>query len=136
MVTLTPKEQLNFDRVDHFHLYVTDRDKAETWYQENLGFTRVKALEQWVAEGPLTIANGDIHLALFSNKPPQKSAIAFGVSAPLFIKWQKHLTERNIKILVMDHQLSWSIYFSDPDGNPFEITSFEYNALTELLNQC
>lgn len=126
---------LSFDRIDHFHLYVTDRDKAEMWYQEVLGFSRVPALEQWVDEGPLTIANGDIHLALFATKPPQKSAIAFGVSAKLFIDWQKHLTSKNIKLLVMDHQLSWSMYFSDPDGNPFEITSFDYQALSNLLAQ-
>lgn len=119
---------LSFDRIDHFHLYVSDREKAEHWYRENLGFTRVEALEQWVADGPLTIANGDIHLALFTNKPPQKAAIAFGVGAR-----QQHLAEKNIKTLVMDHQLSRSMYFSDPDGNPFEITCFEYQSLSELL---
>jgi sugar lactone lactonase YvrE len=32
-----------------------------------------------------------------------------------------------------DHQVSWSLYFSDPDGNPYEITSYEYGELPAQL---
>ena len=28
-----------------------------------------------------------------------------------------------------DHQVSWSLYFADPHGNPFEITSYDYATL-------
>jgi hypothetical protein len=31
--------------------------------------------------------------------------------------------------------VSWSLYFSDPDGNPFEITSYEHAALAPQLQQ-
>ncbi len=30
---------------------------------------------------------------------------------------------------IADHQLSWSVYFLDPDGNRFELTSYEYTEI-------
>ncbi|XWN29918.1 MAG: hypothetical protein ROR55_20830 [Devosia sp.] len=27
---------------------------------------------------------------------------------------------------LVDHQLAWSVYFADPDGNPIEITTYDY----------
>jgi catechol-2,3-dioxygenase len=35
---------------------------------------------------------------------------------------------------VKDHQVSWSLYFSDPDGNPYEITSYTYDQLGAQLH--
>jgi catechol-2,3-dioxygenase len=32
-----------------------------------------------------------------------------------------------------DHALALSMYFSDPDGNPFEITTYEHEAARALL---
>jgi catechol-2,3-dioxygenase len=32
-----------------------------------------------------------------------------------------------------DHDLSVSLYFHDPDGNPFEITTYEYQAVKAAL---
>ena len=34
---------------------------------------------------------------------------------------------------VEDHEVSWSLYFSDPDGNPYEITCYEYAELASAL---
>lgn len=34
-----------------------------------------------------------------------------------------------------DHQITWSMYFSDPDGNPFEITSYDHAALEPTLRR-
>ena len=25
-----------------------------------------------------------------------------------------------------DHEVSWSVYFKDPDGNPYEVTTYDY----------
>ncbi len=33
----------------------------------------------------------------------------------------------------LDHDFAWSLYFSDPFGNPYEITSYDYGALSESL---
>ena len=124
--------------IDHIHVYVADRAAAEVWYARVLGFARDKVLESWARDGgPLTLsdASGRIHLALFE-RPRQKcrSTIALAAGADEFLAWRAHLAavlDRPPE--VEDHQLSWSLYFSDPDGNPYEITSYEYTELASRL---
>ena len=124
--------------IDHIHVYVVDRVAAEDWYARVLGFTRDKKLEFWAADGgPLTLsdASGTIHLALFE-RPTEKcrSTIALATTSEDFLAWRTHLAallDRPPE--VEDHQVSWSLYFNDPDGNPFEITSFEYAELAAQL---
>ena len=119
--------------IDHLHLFVADRDAAERWYAEVLGFRRVAEQAHWAADGgPLTLsdAGGKAHLALFERPPrPNRTTIAFGVSAAQFEAWRRHLPERlGLAVQVVDHGAAWSLYFSDPDGNPYEITTYELAA--------
>lgn len=125
-------------KIDHVHISVVDRSAAERWYEKVLGFTRVKELEFWAPDGgPLTIqdADGTVHLALFEGTPMKRpSTVAFGVSANDFMKWKNYLfTEIGMRLEAEDHAASWSLYFSDPDGNPFEITTYEYEAVAKAL---
>lgn len=115
------------DRIDHVHLFVHDRATATAWYAHVLGLTPVAHLVHWAADGgPSVIADarGAVHLALFERPPlPCRSTIAFGVSAGDFARWRHHLTQAlGIAPPFEDHVESWSLYFDDPDGNPFEIT--------------
>lgn len=128
--TMTPTLQ----RIDHIHVYVSDRNAAEHWYRSVLGLVRVRELEFWAADGgPLTLADAaeEVHLALFE-RPAQShhSTIAFGVTAEQFLHWREHLRSfPEIAVELEDHNISWSLYFHDPDRNPYEITSYEYAAL-------
>jgi len=121
-------------RFDHIHVYVTDRMASETWYRDVLGFVRKDALESWaVPHGPLMLQNptGEVMLALFE-QPGQasRSTIAFGVSGNEFTKWLVHLAQvLGRELAPVDHGLAWSIYFTDLDSNPFEITTYDYNAI-------
>lgn len=124
--------------IDHVHVTVVDRTIAEQWYEKVLGLTRVKELEFWAPDGgPLTIANraGTVHLALFEGVPGKRhSTVAFGVGAEEFAQWQAHLAGvLGVQLKAEDHTVSWSIYFDDPDGNRFEITSYEYQAIQRGL---
>ena len=124
--------------IDHIHISVVDRAAAEEWYSKVLGLTRVKELEFWApGGGPLTIQNreGTVHLALFEGAPQKRpSTVAFGVGAEEFMQWQDHLAEAfGVQLQAEDHAVSWSLYFSDPDGNPFEITSYEYQTIKQGL---
>jgi NAD(P)-dependent dehydrogenase (short-subunit alcohol dehydrogenase family)/catechol 2,3-dioxygenase-like lactoylglutathione lyase family enzyme len=124
--------------VDHIHVHVQDRAAAERWYADVLGLRRVEALARWVTDGgPLTLADAAdrVHLALFERPPqPNRATIALGVDADAFIGWRAHLARRLGAVPeAVDHDLSWSIYFSDPDGNPYEITSYQHAGIADAL---
>jgi catechol-2,3-dioxygenase len=128
----------SLDRIDHIHVQVADRPLAERWYAEVLGLSRMVELESWApGGGPLTLANasGTIHLALFERAPePSRSTVAFGVAAAEFVAWRRHLELRlGGPVKPVDHGLAWSLYFADPDGNPYEITTYDHAAVAELL---
>jgi len=125
-------------RLDHVHVHVRDRAAAERWYRDVLGLVRVKEYEGWATDGgPLTLtdANGALHVALFERPPFENHAtLALAVDAGNFLAWKEHL-ERVLgtELEAVDHELSWSLYFSDPDGNPFELTCYEHAALARRL---
>lgn len=122
------------DRIDHLHVYVADRPAAVAWYHRVLGLAPVPALAHWAADGgPLTVANaaGTVNLALFE-RPRQacRSTIAFGVGAAAFNAWRRHLAaELGQPPTFEDHGQTWSVYFHDPDGNPYEVTCDDVAAL-------
>lgn len=122
------------ERIDHIHVFVPNRSASEEWYAAVMGFRRIAELEFWSRDGgPLTIGNptGTVRLALFEG-PTEKcrSTIAFGATAQEFLAWRSHLTRvLGRPIEAVDHKVSWSMYFKDPDGNPYEITSHEYAAV-------
>lgn len=130
----------SLDKVDHIHVYVSDRVASERWYERVLGLTRIPEFAFWAqGGGPLTISNasGTVHLALFERpKRACRSTVALGVGASEFLAWQKHLVLMlDQAVTLEDHELSWSLYFSDPDGNPYEITSYEYDLLAAHLRR-
>ena len=124
--------------IDHVHVYVADRSASEAWYKRVLGFARTKEFEVWANDGgPLTIQNseGTVHIALFERRPLKtRSTIALGVSAVEYMEWKDHLVqELGEPPTSEDHELSLSLYFTDPDGNPYEITTYEHEAVRRAL---
>ena len=125
--------------VDHVHVLVRNRAAALAWYRDVLGFAVVPELAVWQANGgPLTLgdANGRVHIALFERAPPpdNKAVIALGVDAAGFRQWLDHLTRAlGHAPELEDHDLSLSLYFRDPDGNPYEITTYEVTAARAAL---
>ena len=124
--------------IDHVHVYVTDRPLAQSWYARVLGLRPLTEFSAWTADGgPLTVgdAAGRVHLALFERPaPPCRSTIAFAVPGGEFLKWKEHL-ELALpgRVTLEDHELSWSFYFRDPDGNPFEITTYDHAQVAPTL---
>ena len=138
--------------IDHVELFVPDRHEAAKWFNEVLEFEIVPAYEDWAKNkhGPLMISpdGGNSKLALFIGEPQgsRETAghhrVAFGVDAAGFIHFLKSLqvkeifnqnshrvTERD----VVDHIKAFSIYFCDPYGHRFEITTYDYDEVTKYI---
>jgi catechol-2,3-dioxygenase len=122
---------------DHVHVFVQDRAAAEAWYGRVMGLARTPGLEFWAADGgPLTLQDRDdtVHIALFERpRKENRATIALRVSADGFARWRSHLASfPELSVAVEDHAVALSLYFSDPDGNPYEITTYEYAAAKAL----
>ena len=126
------------DGIDHIHVFVTDRAAAEVWYARVLGLSRVPSLEGWAADGgPLTLADardGSTWRCSSAARRPAARPSRWAYPHAGFMAWREHLAAALGKAArTEDHQLSWSMYFADPDGNPYEITSYEYDVVGTLL---
>jgi catechol 2,3-dioxygenase-like lactoylglutathione lyase family enzyme len=108
---------------------VASHDRAEAWYADVLGLRRVDRLMVWAADGgPLTLSNADdsVHLALFERAwQAGASALALGATGAEFLRWQVHLESRGLAPRLTDHKLACSLYFTDPDDNLHEITTWD-----------
>jgi catechol-2,3-dioxygenase len=121
-------------KIDHVAMTVRDLDSSINWYQDVLKLER-RFEEMW--EEPVMLCAGDTCLAFFQAEtsepgpPPDQKRnivlrhIAFRVNRDNFQKFQKELGDRGINYRIEDHQVSHSIYFSDPDGHRLEITTYE-----------
>lgn len=137
--------------VDHVELYVTDWDDAAGWYERVLGVGADPSFEEWweTASGPLVLSVGDTtKLALFERESAVRGEavsphrVAFETDADGFLSFidrleRLDLTDRNGDPVtpedVVDHDLSYSLYFTDPDGNALELTTNDYSAVAPRL---
>lgn len=133
---------MRIQEIDHVHIEVRDRDAAADWYERVLGLKRDERLASWANDpnGPLILATADGKpvLSLFGreHKPVSRDAtIAFRVSGEQFLSFLEELSDIGLahrsgralsKRDIVDHSLSWSIYFVDPDENRIEITTYDY----------
>jgi len=144
--------RFNVSQLDHVELSVPDRYEAARWYQRVLGLEILREYEQWAADprGPLMISSdgGNTKLALFEGSPPGSTPasgfrlVAFRVSATGFIRFLErlvdlqltdHCDQRVTVDSVVDHAKAYSVYFSDPYGHRFEVTTYEYEASRAAL---
>lgn len=130
-------------QIDHVELFVPDREKAARWLERVLGLQADPACLRWAEHplGPLMVSTPDAgtKIALFQGEPQGQTApvgikrIAFRVDADGFAEMlarleQCELTHRGQPLTngeYTDHDGAWSIYFEDPWGNPYEITTYE-----------
>ena len=122
--------------IDHIHVFVPDREDALDWYSNILGLKPSEEIIVLPESGPLMTRNndGNINIALPKGTPKDnKAVIAFKVSGEEFINCHNKINDSLTKnIEIVDHDIQFSIYFEDPFGNPYEITSYDYDMLTEL----
>ncbi len=144
--------QFRVERIDHVELFVPDRYEAAAWYARTLGLRIAPEFEFWAEDprGPLMIAtaSGDTKLALFEGTPQGQRApagfhrVAFSAGAPAFLDFLGGIAELSLTdhegrpvaaSSAVDHDLSFSIYFSDPFGHRLELTSYDHEAIRAAL---
>jgi catechol 2,3-dioxygenase-like lactoylglutathione lyase family enzyme len=138
------KEQFRVQQVDHIELFVPDQAEAAGWYDRVFGLKIMPEYRFWADEGgPLMISSdgGSTKLALFKGKSPGFRSItgfqrvAFRVDGPGFLEFLNHLQAQPVfnqdgqavkTLQVIDHDRAYSVYFCDPYGNRYEITTYDY----------
>jgi len=116
-------------KIGHAHLKVRNLDRAVEFYTR---FLNLQVAER-VGDQYVFLSGGDLHheVALQNvgpNAPQPHSCgtglyhIAFEVPdrRSLAMAYQ-NLAKAGVNIALVDHLISWAIYFSDPDGNGLEI---------------
>jgi len=123
---------MQLEGIDHVAIGVRDVEQSAKWYVEVLGFER---LHEGMWNGvPTFIGKGNTAIALFPASHEAKSSahreirmlhLAFRATRDNFLAAQQELKTRGIKFEFQNHEISHSIYFSDPDGHQLEITTYE-----------
>lgn len=128
----------NLEGIDHVALAVRDVERSAKWYVEVLGFER---RHQGMWDGiPVFIGKGTTSIALFpvrSNERSTSSArgevkmlhLALRADQQNFLAAQEELRQRGIQFEFQDHEISHSIYFSDPDDHKLEITTYDLDGI-------
>lgn len=138
--------------LDHVEVLVPDRYKAAGWYKTVLGLEIIPEFEFWAASvgGPLMLAcaDGSSKIALFEGEPRGQhpttghDRVAFRVSGSEFLEFARRTGELPIyaddgqpspQLPPVDHLKSWSVYFCDPYGNRYEVTTYDYDEVAESL---
>ena len=121
---------MQLEGIDHVAISVRDVQKAAQWYIDVLGFER---MHEGMWNGiPVFVGKGTTALALFPSKSSEPARggtrmlhLAMRADRKNFLAAQEELNQRGIKFEFEDHEISHSIYFSDPDGHHLEITTHE-----------
>lgn len=116
--------------VRHVAIRVRDIEAARAWYGDVLGMT----VEDEFPGRALFVRFGPYYhhdLAIFQADPgkelPAKDQVGLAHIALLVDslegvrQWYHHLKANDVAVNSSDHGVTRSIYFTDPDGNPFEI---------------
>jgi lactoylglutathione lyase len=118
-------------RLDHVSLNVSDRPRSIAWYRDVLGLEQSGSprRDDW----PVFMGDFGACVALFQaqvespDRAPESSGlrhVAFMVGRDDLAEAQERLRERGVDFRFEDHGNAHSVYFSDPDGNVIELTSY------------
>jgi catechol 2,3-dioxygenase len=116
-------------KIGHIHLKVRDLGRSARFYQEFLDMKERERIGnhfvflsgtdvhhevalQEVGEDAKSPGRYDVGLFHTAFEVPDRKALALAY---------KKLKGNDIPVLVVDHRISWAIYFFDPDGNGLEI---------------
>lgn len=116
-------------RIGHVHLRVRDLDRSIRFYSRFLNLE----LTERVGDAYAFLTGSEMHheVALQSVGPDAPTPnplgtglyhVAFEVpDKRSFVEAYRELTGSGVRVNLVDHLISWAMYFSDPDDNGIEI---------------
>ena len=125
---------MQLEGIDHIALSVRDVARSAKWYADVLGFESRyegvwKGIPTFMGKGATAIAlfppRGETSSSQSDRRPIRMLHFAMRADRKNFLAAQTELKERGIDFEFQDHEISHSIYFSDPDGHELEITTYE-----------
>lgn len=142
-----PASGFRVSQIDHVHVYVSDQREAARWYADVLGLEVCHDIEGDDDGGPLVVSSdgGSTGLALFKSRQAASrtsTTVAFRVGGAGFLKFLGRLASLKVEgengrslaaSDVVDHDYCYSLYFNDPDGNPYELTTYDYDDVRARL---
>jgi catechol 2,3-dioxygenase-like lactoylglutathione lyase family enzyme len=122
---------MRLEQIDHLALRCASPEATRTWYVDTLGFEHVYP-GQWSGI-PIMLRLGSTFLTLFpqkENQPPTANGQAWHLALRAatyadFRSAQAELQTRGVPFQFREHEISHSLYFSDPDGFLLEITTYD-----------
>ena len=119
-------------RLDHVSLNVSDRRRSIEWYRDVLGLQPRGEAKQ--DDWPVFLGEFGSCVALFqaqsqtAERAPESVGlrhVAFMVAGTEDLEQaQARLREHGVEFRFEDHGNAHSVYFSDPDGNVLELTTY------------
>ena len=120
-------------RLDHVSLNVSDRPRAIAWYRDVLGL-ELRSTPS-ADDEPVFMGEWGACIALFQAQSPATAErlpesvglrhVAFMVGKADLDRFRAHLATTGIDARFEDHGNAHSLYFTDPDGNVIEVTTYE-----------
>lgn len=115
----------------HIVMMATDLDETQQFYEEHLGFhTNEEVIYDGLRRIFMSASDNHHELVLLESRveefPPieqrQLQQVAFEVpSHDILVDYYKHIKQTGIPHVIMDNQLSLSLYFPDPNDVTVEI---------------
>jgi catechol 2,3-dioxygenase-like lactoylglutathione lyase family enzyme len=116
---------IRVEGLDHVAIAVADQQASQDFYRDVLGLSRVHE-DAW-GDMPAAMMAGGSGMALFPSRDGSTGFrhLAFRLDRENFQRAQAELRHAGIEFEFSDHDVSQSIYFTDPDGLQLELTTYE-----------
>ncbi|WP_158057894.1 VOC family protein [Halorussus halophilus] len=106
-------------RIGHVHLHVADADEAIEFYAGILG---LEVRERYDGYAALTWGENGHDIALHGGEAARGCRVAIEVpSADSLVTVYRACDDHGVSIEPIDHGVTKSLYFEDPDGNEWEV---------------